>query len=52
MTDLEIAVKQIVYQCREKGNPVADTLAAYMAETTIHPGIPLFLSIRYKRILF
>ena len=38
MSDLEIAVKLIVYQCREKGNPVADTLAAYMAETTVNPG--------------
>lgn len=37
MTDLEIAVKLIVYQCRERGNPVADTLAAYVAETVIDP---------------
>lgn len=42
MTDLQIAVKLIVYQCREKGNPVAETLAAYMAKTTTNPGSLLF----------
>lgn len=39
MSDLEIAVKLIVYQCRERGQPVADTLAAYVAETTLDTGI-------------
>ena len=46
MSGLEIVVKLIVYQCREKGNPVADTLAAYMAETTINPGMMFGCSIR------
>jgi hypothetical protein len=37
MTDIEILVKMIMYKCREKGNPVTETLAAYIAHTTQKP---------------
>ena len=31
MTDLGEVVKMVIYQCRELGNPVTETLAAYVA---------------------
>ena len=31
MTDLGYIVKMVIYQCRELGNPVTETLAAYVA---------------------
>ena len=31
MTDLCEVLKMFIYQCRELGNPVTETLAAYVA---------------------
>ena len=31
MTDIVEVVKMVIYQCRELGNPVTETLAAYVA---------------------
>ena len=36
MTDLGFIVKMVVYKCRELGNPVTETLAAYVAQTTLN----------------
>jgi hypothetical protein len=30
-------VKMVIYKCRELGNPVTETLAAYVAQTTLNP---------------
>ena len=35
MTDLGFIVKMVIYKCRELGNPVTETLAAYVAQTTL-----------------
>ena len=35
MTDLGFIVKMVIYKCREHGNPVTETLAAYVAQTTL-----------------
>jgi len=35
MTDLGYIVKMVIYQCREMGNPVTETLAAYVAQTIL-----------------
>jgi hypothetical protein len=37
MTDLGFIVKMVIYKCRELGNPVTETLAAYIAQTTMNP---------------
>jgi hypothetical protein len=37
MADIEDIVKWIVFQCREKGHPVKESLAAYIAHTTLNP---------------
>jgi hypothetical protein len=29
-------VKMVIYKCRELGNPVTETLAAYVAQTTLN----------------
>lgn len=42
MSDLEIIVKMIIYKCRELGNPVTETLAAYVAQTTLNPNTNKF----------
>ena len=36
MTDLGFIVKMVIYKCRELGNPVTETLAAYVAQTTLN----------------
>lgn len=36
MTDLGYIVKMVIYQCRELGNPVTETLAAYVAQTIVN----------------
>lgn len=36
MTDLGFIVKMVIYRCRELGNPVTETLAAYVAQTTLN----------------
>lgn len=36
MTDLGQIVKMVIYQCREYGNPVTETLAAYVAQTILN----------------
>lgn len=36
MTDLSFIVKMVIYKCRELGNPVTETLAAYVAQTTLN----------------
>lgn len=37
MTDLSFIVKMVIHKCREVGNPVTETLAAYVAQTTLNP---------------
>jgi hypothetical protein len=37
MTDLSFIVKMVIHKCREVGNPVTETLAAYVAQTTFNP---------------
>lgn len=37
MADVEDIIKWIVFQSREKGHPVAESFAAYIAHTTINP---------------
>ena len=39
MTDLGFIVKMVIYKCRELGNPVTETLAAYVAQTTLNKSI-------------
>lgn len=36
MTDLGFIVKMVIYKCRELENPVTETLAAYVAQTTLN----------------
>ena len=36
MTDLGYIVKMVIYKCRELENPVTETLAAYVAQTTLN----------------
>jgi hypothetical protein len=36
MSDLGYIVKMVIYQCRELGNPVTETLAAYVAQTILN----------------
>lgn len=43
MTDLSFIVKMVIYKCRELENPVTETLAAYVAQTTLNPGMFVFL---------
>jgi len=38
MTDLSFIVKMVIYRCRELENPVTETLAAYVAQTTLNKG--------------
>jgi hypothetical protein len=49
MTDLGFIVKMVIYKCRELGNPVTETLAAYVAQTTLNPGKCLYLIHHMKR---
>ena len=61
MTDLSFIVKMVIYKCREKENPVTETLAAYVAQTTLNesksetkpPQIfsPKILLFRYWKVL-
>ena len=58
MTDLGFIVKMVIYKCRELGNPVTETLAAYVAQTTLNKRKPLDFKIeinhqtnRYWQIL-
>jgi hypothetical protein len=59
MTDLGFIVKMVIYKCRELGNPVTETLAAYVAQTTLnkrksHSGSSRYLSdekYRHRQIL-
>ena len=37
MTDLGMIVRMVIYRCRELNNPVTETLAAYIAQTTLNP---------------
>jgi len=30
-------VRMVIYKCRELSNPVTETLAAYIAQTTLNP---------------
>ena len=52
MTDLGFIVKMVIYKCRELGNPVTETLAAYVAQTSLNPGkseirrVLIFLIVR------
>ena len=40
MTDLSFIVKMVIYKCRELGNPVTETLAAYVAQTMLNKSKP------------
>lgn len=42
MADVEDIVKWVVHQCREKGHPVTESLAAYIAHTSINPATGRF----------
>jgi len=42
MTDLSFIVKMVIYKCRELENPVTETLAAYVAQTTLNPATGRF----------
>lgn len=42
MADVEDIIKWIVFQCREKGHPVAESFAAYIAYTTVNPSTDRF----------
>ena len=35
MADLSMIVRMVIYKCRELNNPVTETLAAYVAQTTM-----------------
>lgn len=35
--ELETIVKMVINRCREVGKPIAETLAAYVAQTTLNP---------------
>ena len=37
MADLSMIVRMVIYKCRELSNPVTETLAAYIAQTTMNP---------------
>ena len=43
MNDQEVIVKMIMYRCRENGNPVPETLAAYITNTKLNPGDILYI---------
>ena len=36
MADLSLIVQMVIYKCRELNNPVTETLAAYVAQTTLN----------------
>ena len=36
MADLAMIVRMVIYKCRELNNPVTETLAAYVAQTTMN----------------
>ena len=36
MADLSMIVRMVIYKCRELNNPVTETLAAYVAQTTMN----------------
>ena len=36
MADLSMIVRMVIYRCREMNNPVTETLAAYVAQTTLN----------------
>ena len=36
MADLSMIVRMVIYRCRELNNPVTETLAAYVAQTTMN----------------
>ena len=36
MADLSMIVRMVIYKCRELNNPVTETLAAYVAQTTLN----------------
>jgi|FrelakmetLWP11LW_1041352.scaffolds.fasta_scaffold525708_1 hypothetical protein len=38
MADLSMIVRMVIYKCRELENPVTETLAAYIAQTTLNNG--------------
>lgn len=49
MTDLGFIVKMVIYKCRELGNPVTETLAAYVAQTTLNKSnTPHYNNLRLK----
>jgi hypothetical protein len=59
MTDLGFIVKMVIYKCRELGNPVTETLAAYVAQTTLNKrkshrgsgGCLTYYKYRHRQIL-
>ena len=45
MADLSMIVRMVIYKCRELNNPVTETLAAYVAQTTLNGRKLYFLLI-------
>jgi len=37
MSDVEVLVKMILYQCREKGTPITEPLAAFLIKIAQNP---------------
>ena len=50
MTDLSHIVKMVIYKCREHGNPVTETLAAYVAQTMLNKCKSYFLSKQTQKL--
>jgi hypothetical protein len=40
MNQLDEAVKYVLYQCRAKNNPITETLASFVVQTTLNKRIP------------
>ena len=51
MTDLSFIVKMVIYKCREKENPVTETLAAYVAQTTLNERKYKITMVNYSDLL-
>ena len=50
MADLSMIVRMVIYKCRELNNPVTETLAAYVAQTTMNGCKSFHLSIEFKML--
>ena len=50
MADLSMIVRMVIYKCRELNNPVTETLAAYVAQTTMNGCKSFYLSAEFKML--